>query len=223
MKVMRTDRKTIAEPQNDVEDVMEEGTGLDEAKEAAPKRPIKSVLLPSHKIVNSKKNRNVTFNDLSTKGTTNVKVVKPGETEDLKVDNTNAIEEHNREVEVSRAEIAKTEMKKLLSRAQNSLKVVLTKIKNEREEHLKIMAFHTAKSQEHEIEIEQQTLRTKVAQESDAVSRNKYSQLKKTYHNLGKDHKKANETIKGFKSVMNSMERAANQQKATISGLKTHT
>ena len=111
MKVMRTDRKTIAEPQNDVEDVMEEGTGLDEAKEAAPKRPIKSVLLPSHKIVNSKKNRNVTFNDLSTKGTTNVKVVKPGETEDLKVDNTNAIEEHNREVEVIRAEIAKTEKK----------------------------------------------------------------------------------------------------------------
>ena len=155
-------------PQNYVEDVMEEGTGLDEAKEAAPKsakskRPIKSAFLPPHKIVSSKKNRNVTFNDLSTKGTANVKVVKAGETEDLKVDDTNAIEEHNREVEVIIAEIAKTEMKKLLSRAQNSLKVVLTKIKKEREQNLKIVAFHTAKSQEHEIEIEQQALRTRIA------------------------------------------------------------
>ena len=68
VKVLRTDRKPVAEPQNDMEDVMEEGTGLDEAKEAAPKsakskRPIKSALLPPHKVVSSKKNRNVTFND----------------------------------------------------------------------------------------------------------------------------------------------------------------
>ena len=99
----------------------------------------------------------------------------------------------------------------------------MTKIKKEREQHLKIVEFHTAKSQEHEIEIEQQILRTKIAKESDAVSRNKCSQLKKTYHNLGKDHKKANETIQGLKGVMNSMERAANQQKATITGLRTRT
>jgi hypothetical protein len=87
--------------------------------------------------VSSKKTRNVTFNEISTKGTYNVKVVKPRETEDLKANDSNAIEEHNREVEVIRAEIAKTEMKKLLSRAQN--------IQKEREQHLKIVEFHTAR------------------------------------------------------------------------------
>ena len=55
------------------------------------------------------------------------------------------------------------------------------------------------------------------------MARNKYSQLKKTYHNLSKDHEKANETIKGLKGVMITMERTANQLKATISGLRTHT
>ena len=57
--------------------------------------------------MSSKKTRNVTFNEISTKGTYNVKVVKPRETEDLKANDSNAIEEHNREVEVIRAEIAK--------------------------------------------------------------------------------------------------------------------
>ena len=122
VKVVRINKNTIAEPQNEVEDVMEERTGLDEAKEAAPKKdkskkPIKSALLPPHKTVNSKKNRSVTFTDQSTKGTANVKAVKAGEIDDLKLDDTNAIEEQNRKVEFIRAEIAKTEMKKLLSRA----------------------------------------------------------------------------------------------------------
>ena len=140
---------------------MEEETELDAAidakpQRAKPKRPLKPALLPPNKIVSSKKPRKVTFNEISTKGTSNVKVVKPRETEDLKADDSNAIKEHNNEVEVIRAEIAKTEMKKLLSRAQNSLKVTLTRIQKEREQHLKIVEFHTARGQEHEIEIEQQ-------------------------------------------------------------------
>ena len=81
--------------------------------------------------MSSKKTRNVTFNEISTKGTSNVKVVKPRENEDLKSDDSNAIGEHNREVKVIRAETAKTEMKKLLSRAQNSLKVTMTRIQME--------------------------------------------------------------------------------------------
>ena len=136
VKVVRINKNTIAEPQNEVEDVMEERTGLDEAKEAAPKKakskkPIKSTLLQPHKTVNSKKTRSVTFTDQSTKGTANVKA---GEIDDLKLDDTDAIEEQNRKVEFIRAEIAKTEMRSLLSRSKNSLKVVLTKLTKERDQ-----------------------------------------------------------------------------------------
>ena len=46
MKVLKADRRPAAEPQNDMEEVMEEETELDEAMEAKPqrakpKRPLK--------------------------------------------------------------------------------------------------------------------------------------------------------------------------------------
>ena len=116
---------------------MEEEKELDGAMEAKPqrakpKRPLKPALLPQNKIMSYKKTRKVTFNETNTNSTSNAKVMNQSETEDLTANGQTALEEHNREVEGIRAEIARTELKKLLSRAQNTLKTTLTRTKQER-------------------------------------------------------------------------------------------
>ena len=64
------------------------------------------------------------------------------------------------------------------------------------------------------------SLKIKIAQESDAEVRNKYSRLKKTCSNLGKDIERANETINELKNGRTTMERAAQQMEAKILGFE---
>ena len=219
MMELRADKRTAVEPQDVMEEVMEEDEVLDVAIEAKPQRakpmrPLKPTILSENKIVSTKKTRKVTFNEKDTNSTPNAKVTTQNETEDLTANGQIALEEHNRAVEGIRDEIARTELKRLLSRTQNNLKITLTKTKQERVKHQQIVEFHTAKDQEHEFEMEQQILKTKIAQESDAVVRNKYSKLKKTCYNLSKDIEAANGTINELKNVTITMERLAHQMEA---------
>ena len=68
--------------------------------------------------------------------------------------------------------------------------------------------------------MDQQILKIKIAQESDAEVRNKYSRLKKTCSNLGKDIERANETINELTNGRTTMERAAQQMEAKILGFE---
>ena len=126
----------------------------------------------------------------------------------------------NCNIEMERAELAKAEMLTHLTRSKKGLRVALTKLEKERDQNLKMAAFHNAKVQEMDIEGEQLALCTKVAHESEAVIRNKHSKLKSTYHHLAKANKESNESITELKNNINSMERVNDQQKATISGLR---
>ena len=68
-------------------------------------------------------------------------------------------------------------------------------MKQERVQHDQIREILTAKGQENEIEMDQQVLKIRLAQESETEMRNKYSRLKRTCSSIGKDVEKANETI----------------------------
>ena len=79
MMVLRADKRTAVEPQDDMEEVMEEDEWLDVAIEAKPQRakpmrPLKPTILSENKIVSTKKTRKVTFNEKDTNSTPNAKV-----------------------------------------------------------------------------------------------------------------------------------------------------
>ena len=76
---MRVNKPPITEAKAVTEEVLETGTKLNEAKIATPmkvksKNPMKSELLLPHETVSSKKRiRSVTFADLNSRGSTNVR------------------------------------------------------------------------------------------------------------------------------------------------------
>ena len=185
---------------------------------------MKSSLLLPHETVNSKKRiRSVTFDtDLTFRGSNNVK-------EDAAVNNdgwnnaeNNEMEENGQtqNIEMERAEMAKAEMLKMVTRSKNHLKSALSKLEKERDQKINMTALHNAKVQEMDIECEQLVLRAKIAQDSEAIIRKKYSKIKSTYHQLTEAGKESDETVKELKETINSMERLKEQQNATISGLK---
>ena len=105
---------------------MEEVKVLVEAMEPKPQRtksmrPLKSTIPTTNKIMSSKKTRKVTFTESNTNSTPKAKATNQNVTEDLATNAQTDQEEHNCEVANIRAEIARTELTKALSKAQNTL------------------------------------------------------------------------------------------------------
>ena len=82
--IVRVNKPPITEPKAVTKEVLETGTKLNEAEIAEPmkvkfKNPMKSALLFPHETVNSKKRiKSVTFADLNSRGSTNVRKDKAG-------------------------------------------------------------------------------------------------------------------------------------------------
>ena len=101
---------------------------------------------------------------------------------------------------------------------QNTLKCALSRMKQERVQHDQLREILTAKGQENEIEMDQQGLKIRLAQESEAEMRIKYSKLKRNCFSIGKDVEQANETIAELTNGRTTMEREAQLLEARISG-----
>ena len=62
----------------------------------------------------------------------------------------------------------------------------MTKMKQEKFQHDQIRAILVAKGQEYEVELDQQLLKIKLAQDAEAESRHKYSTMRTNFFSVGK-------------------------------------
>lgn len=91
-------------------------------------------------------------------------------------------------------------------------------MKQERIQHDQIRELLTVKGQENEVELDQQVLKIRLAQEAEAEFWNKNSRLKTNCISIGKDIEQANETIAELTNGKAKVEREAKLLEARISG-----
>jgi hypothetical protein len=196
-------------PLADCEGVMKEVNEISE--EVMPKPQITR---PSRLV----RKRKITFVVPISANTPRVDTVNPKVGEGTEHDDLDDQVEHPNKANNIRFEIANIELSRKLSKLQNTVKCVMTRMKQEKLQHEQIRAILVAKGQEYEEELDQQLIKLKVSQEAEAESRHKYSTMRSNFFSVGNDNKIANLAVAELTDCNTKLEREAKLMEAKISG-----